>query len=163
MNPLWMVRADLRKTLLSSLGILVLLAIAFSATIAVSLFERSLRQAGAASAQDFDLVVGAPGSRLDLVLTAVYLRSDEVLPLLPYEVVERLQADLRVARVSPLVLADHFREFSIVGVGADFPALRPTLKLASGRWPTQPFETVAGASTALVPGAEFHEIGRAHV
>jgi len=155
MNPLWMVLADLRKTLLASLGILVLLAIAFSATVAVSLFERSLRQAGADSAKDFDLVVGAPGSRLDLVLASVYLRTDEVLPLLPFEVVEKLQGDPRVARVSPLVFADHFGDFSIVGVGADFPLLRPALKLVSGRWPAKPFETVAGATTHLPLGAEF--------
>ena len=155
MNPLWMVVADLRKTLLASLGILVLLAIAFSATVAVSLFERSLRQAGATSAQDFDLVVGAAGSRLDLVLASVYLRTDEVLPLLPFEIVEKLGADPRVARVSPLVFADHFDDFPIVGVGGDFPLLRPALRLVAGRWPGKPFETVAGAGTRLALGTVF--------
>lgn len=155
MNPFWMVSADLRKTLLSSLGILVLLALAFSGTVAVNLFDRALRDAGAASAQDFDLVVGAPGSKLDLVLASVYLRTDEVLPLLPYETVEKLQADPRVTALSPLVLADHHDEYPIVGVGPSFPALRPTLKLASGHWPQKPFEVVAGASTGAPLGAEF--------
>ena len=151
-----MVAADLRKTFLSSLGILVLLALAFSGTVAVSLFERALRQSGASSAQDFDLVVGAAGSPLDLVLTSVYLRTDQVLPLLPYEVVTKLAADPRVASLSPLVFADHWKDFPIVGVGESFPALRPTLMLASGRWPTKPFETVAGASTEGTMGQEFH-------
>jgi putative ABC transport system permease protein len=156
MNPFWMVLADLRKTLLASLGILVLLALAFSGTVAVNLFDRSLRDAGASSAQDFDLVVGAPGSKLDLVLASVYLRTDEVLPLLPYDEVTKLQADPRVKALSPLVFADHNGDYPIVGVGAAFPQLRPTLKLASGHWPEKPFEVVAGAVTGVAIGAEFH-------
>jgi len=133
-----------------------LLALAFSGTVAVSLFERALRQAGASSAQDFDLVVGAPGSKLDLVLASVYLRTDEVLPLLPYEAVTQLEADPRVKAVSPLVFSDHFEDYPIVGVGAAFPSLRPALKLASGRWPEKPFEVTAGAATASALGSEFH-------
>ena len=156
MNPLWMVLADLRKTLFASLGILLLLALAFSGTITVNLFERSLQQAGASSAQDFDLVIGAPGSKLDLVLTSVYLRTDEVLPLLPYFAVTQLEADPRVKALSPLVLADHFEDDPIVGVGSAFPDLRPALKLVAGHWPQKPFEVVAGASTASVLGREFN-------
>lgn len=156
MNPFWMVLADLRKTLVSSLGVFLLLALAFSGTVTVSLFDRALRQAGASSAQDFDLVVGAPGSKLDLVLAAVYLKTDEVLPLLPYEDAEALARDPRVAHSSPLVFADHFEASPIVGIGADFPLLRPSLKLASGHWPRAPFETVAGSSTGSGLGREFH-------
>lgn len=155
MNPFWMVLADLRKTLLSSLGILVLLAVAFSATVMVSLFERSVREAGAASAQDVDLVVGAPGSRLDLVLASVFVRTDEVLPLVSHQVVERLAADPRVAALSPLIFADSHRGYPIVGVGDSFPLLRPSLKLVQGRWPTQPFEVVAGAATGSSLAEEF--------
>lgn len=155
MNPFWMVLADLRKTLLSSLGILVLLSLSFSGTVAVSLFERALLEAGAASAQDYDLVVGAPGSKLDLVLASVFLRTEEVLPLLPFEVVEGLQDDPRVEAVSPLVFADHFDEFPIVGVGPSFPSLLPNLRLVSGRWPQRPFEAVAGAATASPLHREF--------
>jgi len=156
MNPFWMVLADLRKTVLTSLGILLLLSLAFSATVTVSLFDRSLREAGAASARDFDLVVGAPGSRLDLVLSAVFLRTEETLPLLPFEVMQKLQKDPRVALVSPLILSDHSDDFPIVGVGADFPKMRPTFKLASGRWPEKPFEMVAGVTTGRTVGMEFH-------
>ena len=155
MNPFWMVLADLRKTLFSSLGILVLLAVAFSATVTVSLFERALREAGAASAQDVDLVVGAPGSRLDLVLASVFVRTDEVLPLLSYEVVEKLKADPRVAALSPLIFADSHDSYPIVGVGESFPLLRPSLRLAQGRWPSAPFEVVAGSSTGSTLAQEF--------
>lgn len=158
MNPFWMVAADLRKTALTNLGILVLLAFAFSATIAVSLFERSLRQAGASSAQDIDLVVGAPGSRLDLVLAAVFVRTDEVLPLLGPEVVTQLEADPRVKALSPLVFADSHRGFPVVGVGARFPEVRPSLGLLEGRWPRAPFEVVAGLSTGSQAGDEFHSV-----
>lgn len=155
MNPFWMVLADLRKTFLSSLGILVLLALAFSATVAVSLLDRSLRQAGAQSARDIDLVVGAPGSRLDLVLASVFLRTDEVLPLVPYSVVEKLSSDPRVAALSPLVFADSYNGSPIVGIGASFPSLRPTLRLTAGLWPQEEMEVVAGAATGLRVGDHF--------
>lgn len=147
MNPFWMVVADLRKSLLSSLGILVLLAMAFSATITVSLFERSLRKGSSTSAQEFDLVVGAPGSRLDLVLSSVFLKTDEMLPLLGPETVARLEADPRVAALSPLIFADSHWGYPIVGVGPEFPRIRTSLTLASGRWPSAPLEAVAGAGT----------------
>lgn len=155
MNPFWMVLADLRKTLVSSLGILVLLSLAFAVALSLGLIDRAARAAGAHAAEDVDLVVGAPGSRLDLVLAAVYLRTDEVLPLLPESEWRRVESDARVAVSSPLVFADHWSGFPVVGVGADFPRLRPGLRIASGRWPATPFEVIAGASTALVPDAEF--------
>jgi len=155
MNPFWMVLADLRKTFAASLGILVLLALAFSATVTVSLFERGLRQAGAASARDFDLVVGAPGSRLDLVLASVFLRTDEVLPLVDGALADQLAADPRVAVSSPLVFSDHWNGHPIVGVGPAFPRLRPALSLGAGRWPTTDYEVVAGASTGAVLGQSF--------
>lgn len=158
MNPLWMVMADLRKTALTNLGILLLLAFAFSATIAVSLFERAVREAGASSAQDVDLVVGAPGSRLDLILAAVFVRTDEVLPLVGPQVVERLETDPRVVALSPLVFADSHRGFPVVGVGTAFPQLKPSLRLTQGRWPEAPFEVVAGWSTDTPQGAEFHSV-----
>ncbi len=155
MNPFWMVLADLRKTVFSSLGVLILLALAFSATVAVNLLERSLQQAGTNSASEFDLVIGAPGSRLDLVLASVFLRTDEVLPLLDASLVPTLAADPRVAAISPLIFADNHRGYPIIGVGPDLSTLRPSFRLASGRWPQAPFEVLAGNSTGTLLGESF--------
>jgi putative ABC transport system permease protein len=146
-----MVAADLRRHLPSSLGILLLLSLAFSATVTVSIFERGLRRAGAAGSAETDLVIGAAGSSLQLVLTSVFLQTSEVLTLIPYETVKRLRADPRVAAVSPLVFADHWGSSPIVGVGQDFPRLKPRLALARGNWPQAPFQVVAGAAAGVRP------------
>lgn len=148
-NPLALVGAELRRHAFGSLAMLLLLAFAFAASAAVSLFERGLRESGAAFAGDSDLVVGAPGNDLGLVMAAVYLQPDQNLPLVPGAVVDKLARDPRVAALSPIVYADHYMDFPIVGVGRDYPRLRAGLRLAAGRWPQAPFELVAGADAKL--------------
>jgi putative ABC transport system permease protein len=157
-NPLPMVAADLRRHLASSLGILLLLSLAFSATVMVSLFERGFRRAGARGSADTDLVVGAAGSSLQLVLASVFLQTNEVLTLIPSGTVERLSADPRVAAVSPLVFADHWGGSPIVGVGPDFPRLKPRLAVRQGSWPAAPFEVSAGASAGVRLGQELESV-----
>lgn len=147
-----MVRADLRRHLFSSLGILLLVSVAFSGTVAVSLFERGLRTAGVDVARDSDLVIGAAGSEIQLVLGSIYLQTNQVLPLTSYSLVEKLTTDKRVALLSPLVFADHYEDFPIVGIGVDYPALRPNIRLAQGRWPVKDFELAVGATSNLKLG-----------
>ena len=156
MNPLPMVAAEFRQHLASSLGILVLLAFACSGTVAVSLAERGLRQAGVAGSRDTDLVVGAAGSQINLVLASGFLQQLEPLPLVDVAILERLQHDPRVAALSPLVFADSWQGLPIVGIGPDFPAIKPTLRLADGQWPAADFELVAGADAGLAIGQRIH-------
>lgn len=155
MNPFWMVVADLRKNRLSGLGTLLLLAFAFSLNVAAGFFERGVTESGAGAAQDFDLVIGAPGSRVDLVLTTVFLRTDEVLPLMDYRVAEEIEQDPRVAVSSPFVLADNYQGMPIVGVGSGFSQLRPSLVPETGSWPKANFEALVGAEVPLKVGDSF--------
>ncbi len=155
MNPFWMVVADLRKNRLSGLGTLLLLAFAFSLNVAAGFFERGVTESGAGAAQDFDLVIGAPGSRVDLVLTTVFLRTDEVLPLMDYRVAEEIEQDPRVAVSSPFVLADNYQGMPIVGVGSGFSQLRPSLVPETGSWPKANFEVLVGAEVPLKVGDSF--------
>ena len=80
-NPLPVVRADLSRNRLLGLVTVLLVGLALATGIAVISQERALRQGSARAADDFDLLVGAPGSPTQLVLTAVYLRQ-QALPLL---------------------------------------------------------------------------------
>jgi putative ABC transport system permease protein len=157
-NPLPMVAADLRRHLGSSLGILLLLSLALSATVTTSLFERGLRRAGASGSADTDLVIGAAGSSLQLVLESVFLQTGEVLTLIPVETARRLAADPRVAAVSPLAFADRWGSSPIVGVGADFPRLKKRLIPAQGTWPQESFQLIAGAATGARVGQELESV-----
>jgi putative ABC transport system permease protein len=156
MNPLPLVVADVRKHLASSLSIVVLLAIAVSGTVMVNLFERALINAGVSAADNTDLVIGAPGSQMQLVMSTVFLHTKEPLPLIPVAVADRLTKDSRVAASAELLIADQYRGAPIVGVGAQFAELRPDLKLMEGRWAQSLFEVVAGADTQLAIGQAFH-------
>ena len=62
MNPLPMVWADLKAMRLGGLIAVGLIALAVALGVAVGAQERALRQASARAADDFPLVIGAPGS-----------------------------------------------------------------------------------------------------
>ena len=73
MNPCPVVFADLRQSRASALAVVALIAVAVALGVAVTAEERALRSGTARAANDFDLVVGAKGSPVQLVLNSVYL------------------------------------------------------------------------------------------
>ena len=64
--------------------------------------------------QAYDIVVGPPGSPLQLVLNAVYYL-DSPTGALPYSVYERLKAHKDVVHAFPIGLGDTYKGFRIVG------------------------------------------------
>jgi putative ABC transport system permease protein len=102
-------------------------------------------------ARGIDLVVGAKGSPLQLIQSAVF-HIDQPMGNIPLESLARLRGDPGVARVVPLALGDNFRGYRIVGTDAGFVALYGT-SLAQGRAFTAPMEAVLGAEVARATGA----------
>jgi putative ABC transport system permease protein len=102
-------------------------------------------------ARGIDLVVGAKGSPLQLIQSAV-LHIDQPTGNIPLNSLARLQGDPGVARVVPLALGDNFRGYRIVGTDAGFAALYGT-SLAQGRAFAAPMEAVLGAEVARATGA----------
>ena len=84
----------------------------------------------------FDLVVGAKGSPLQLVLNVVY-NLDASPGNIPFSLYEKLQKDPRVKLVVPFSVGDNYRGFRIVGTTDVF------LKKFEPR-PDQPFELADG-------------------
>lgn len=110
-----------------------------------------------------DLVVGAKGSPLQLVLSSIH-HLDLPTGNIPWSQVEALRADSRVVRALPIGLGDNFRGYRIVGTDAGFRDWRDASggtphRLAAGEWFSRPFEVVAGADVAerlgLRPGDTF--------
>jgi putative ABC transport system permease protein len=107
----------------------------------------------------FDLVVGAKGSPLQLVLSTVY-HLDVPTGVIGYDQLERLRADGRVAAAIPVAMGDNFQGFRLIGTDASFLALvertgegtRPMVRLAAGRAFEAPFEVVLGAEVARHTG-----------
>jgi len=93
-----------------------------------------------------DLVVGAKGSPMQLILSGV-LHLDVPPGNVPLAAVNALQKNPLVAEVIPISLGDNFQAFRIVGSSLAYPAHYGAV-LAQGRLWSAPMEAVLGATVA---------------
>ena len=148
MNPLPVVLADLRAMRKVGLAVVALVAIAVAVGVALAAQERSFRKSSARAADDFDLIVAAPGSQTQLVLTTVYLQP-EALPLMDGQVINRLASDPRVKAVAPIAFGDFFHGYPIVGTTQPFVTRWGRVAPAEGRAFTAEGEAVVGADVRV--------------
>ncbi|RDL49563.1 hypothetical protein BLJAPNOD_00665 [Ensifer sp. M14] len=143
------VLADLRRLWAGSLVVVLLIALATALGVAVTMQERALRLGSARAADKFDLVIGAPGSETQLVLSSIFLQPSP-LPLVDGGVLPRLLADPRVASAAPVGFGDSFGGHAVVGTST---ALIGQLEqLTEGRVFATLGEAVAGAAVDLPLG-----------
>ena len=151
MNPLPMVWADLKAMRLGGLIAVGLIALAVALGVAVGAQERALRQASARAADDFPLVIGAPGSASQLMLTTVYLQP-AALGLLPGAMLAKVLADPRAAVAAPVAVADIVRGHPLVGTTAAFASRWGRLQPTEGRLFANEHEAVVGARARFTVG-----------
>ncbi len=144
--------ADLRRLWAASLVIVLLVALATALGVAVTLQERALRLGSARAADKFDLIVGAPGSETQLVLSSVFLQP-AALPLMPGEVLTKLIADPRVGWAAPIGFGDNFQGYPIVGTTTDLIS-GTTTGFSEGQMFAREGEAVVGSGVDLPIGAE---------
>jgi putative ABC transport system permease protein len=99
-------------------------------------------------ARGIDLVVGAKGSPLQLVLSSVY-HLDVPTGNIPLPEAEKVKANAMVAKAIPLALGDTYRGFRIVGTSPDYLA-HYGAQPAQGRLWEAPLEAVLGHEVAGV-------------
>lgn len=144
MNPFPMVLADLRALRWTAPAIVLLVALAIAVGVAIGAQERALRQGSASAASDFDLIIGAPGSQTQLLMSAVYLQPD-ALPLVEGRVLQALAEDERVAHFAPIAFGDISRGYPIVGTTAAFASRWGKVQASEGRLFEAEGEAVIGA------------------
>lgn len=154
------IAADLRRHWAGVLAITLIIALATALGVIVTLQERALRLGSARSADAFDLVIGAPGSETQLVLSSVFLQAAP-LPLLPGSVLAGLVADPRVTWAAPVGFGDFVEGSPIVGTTQ---ALIDGLSgITEGTTFATLGEAVIGANVAMRLGDSFHpQHGQAH-
>lgn len=144
------------RPLLTALHVL-LIALGLATMVVLLLFTRQAEERLAADARPVDLVVGAKGSPLQLILSAV-LHADVPTGNIPLAEARRLAAHPMVASAVPLALGDSYRGFRIVGTEPSYLALYGA-RVATGRAFEKPMEAVVGADVArragLAEGAQF--------
>lgn len=133
---------------------LVLLSIALSSFLLLSVerVRQDLRSSFASAVSGTDLLVGARGGQLPLLLYGVFRLGQPVAPL-RWRSVEAVAADPGVAWVVPLSLGDSHRGFPVLGTtSAYFRHFRhgdgQPLRLAQGEPFRDRFEAVLGAEVA---------------
>jgi len=150
-NPMPMIRADLRSLGWLAWVVVALVAVAVAVGIALGAQERAFRHASARAASDFPLVIGAPGSRTQLVLTSVYLQLD-ALPLIDGESLRRLEHDDRIADFAPIAFGDVVRGHPVIGTTAAFATRWGRLPTVEGRLFAAENEAMIGADAAFALG-----------
>ncbi len=137
------------RPLAAALNVL-LLALGVASITLVLLISSQIDHAFERDLKDIDVVVGAKGSPMQLILAGVF-HIDTPTGNIPLADVKTLQQDPRVATLIPLSLGDSFRGFRIVGTTADY-VTHYEAKLAIGVMFNAPLEAVIGAEVATNTG-----------
>src|SRR3990167_5341585 len=130
--------AAVLNLLVLTLGLAAITLVLLVATQLDKAFERDL--------SGIDLIVGAKGSPLQLILAGVF-HIDVPTGNIPLQEVQTLQKNPLVAQVIPLSLGDSYQGFRIVGTTPDYVA-HYEATLAEGALWQQPMDAVLGASVA---------------
>ena len=137
------------NVLLLALGVASITLVLLTSSQIDHAFERDLK--------GIDVVVGAKGSPMQLILAGVF-HIDVPTGNIPLADVTTLQQDPRVAMLIPLSLGDSFRGFRIVGTTVDY-VTHYEATLAQGVMFKAPLEAVIGAeiatNTGLATGNSF--------
>lgn len=147
-----LVAADLRRQWMGVVVIALIVALATALGVAVTLQERALRLGSARAAAAFELIVGAPGSETQLVLSSIFLQPAP-LPLVPGKVLAALLADPRVAWAAPIGFGDSAGDSPIIGTTEAL--VQGIGRLAEGRTFARRGEAVAGSSILNAVGDAF--------
>lgn len=100
-----------------------------------------------------DVVAGAKGSPLQLILSSVY-HTDVPIGNIDISDFDNIKRNPMVRQAIPIVVGDNFKGWRVVGTTPEFLNLYQA-KFAEGNVFAQPFEVVAGANTTVKMGEEF--------
>lgn len=154
MNPFPLVGAELRRSWAGALALALIIAVAIALGVAVTAQERALRQGSARAADDFDILIGAPGSQAQLALTAVYLQ-EAALSLMPSQTLGDVARRNGIAWMAPIAFGDSYRGMPIVGTTEPFVTRGGKRAPVEGRLFLKDDEAVVGAAVALRVGERF--------
>lgn len=127
-----------------------LLSLGIAVITILLLFSNQLKEKIDQNAKGIDLVVGAKGSPLQLILCNIF-HIDFPTGNIKLNEAERLAKHRLVKKAIPLALGDSYKNFRIVGTNRDYAALYQA-DLASGQWWSTDLDIVAGAVAAETIG-----------
>ncbi len=153
MNNIALVLSSLKSRWLNSLLSVFLTALGVMLALIVIQFSHHIQNRLNADGKNIDIVVGAKGSPLQLILSSVY-HIDIPTGNIPYDSVKKWIKHPQIKDAIPLALGDNWKGYRIIGTT---PAYIDHYEaaLAQGRIWAKPFEAVAGSDTKLQVGDTF--------
>jgi putative ABC transport system permease protein len=142
--------AYIRARALNAALNLLLLALGVGTIVLLLLFSAQLGERLTRDARGFDLVIGAKGSPLQLILSSIY-HVDFPTGNVPLEEVARWRQHPLVETVIPIALGDSVAGFRIVGTEHAY-AEHYGGELMAGRLWEAPFEATIGSAVAAATG-----------
>jgi len=144
--------ANLSLAPLTTVVNVVLMGLGTASIVLLLLAGAQLAQTMSRDARGIDLVLGAQGSPVQLVLSTVY-HADIPPGNIPKRQADQWASDGRVASAIPLSLGDSYRGFRIVGTTTSYAGLYGA-ELAEGRFWAKSMEAVVGSAAATVAGLD---------
>lgn len=153
MNDVTLILSSVKARWLNSFLSVLLTAFGVMLALILVQFGHHIQNRLSADSQGIDIVVGAKGSPLQLILSSVY-HIDVPTGNIPYDQAERWMKNSQIKTAIPLALGDNWRGHRIVGTTLDYMS-HYQASLINGRSWTKPFEAVVGASVGLQTGDSF--------
>lgn len=129
---------------------LLLLSLGLASITLVLLVNHQIQQAFARDLAGIDVVVGAKGSPLQLILSGVF-QIDTPTGNVPLAEVQALQTNPQVAKLIPISMGDSFKGYRIIGTTPDYVSHYAGVMASGAMWQA-PMQAVLGAKVARDTG-----------
>ena len=153
MKLLQLALAYLRHRSLNTFLNVILLALGVAMIVVLLLFSAQVEDRLTRDSRGIDMVVGAKGSPLQLILSSIY-QIDMPTGNISLADAMKLKSHPMIKTIVPLALGDAFRGFRIVGTEHSYLTLYDA-KLAQGELWTKPLDAVLGAAVAKKTGLKL--------
>lgn len=155
MNIFILVWNYLRARPLNTAINIVLLSLGIAVITILLIFNKQLEQKITTNTKGIDLVVGAKGSPLQIILCNIF-HIDFPTGNIPLAEAERISRNRLIKKAIPMALGDSYQSYRIVGTNRDYAALYKG-ELAAGTWFNQELEVTIGSTVAEVSGLKLGE------
>ena len=146
MNLISLVWNYLRAKPMNTVLNILLLALGIAVITVLLLFNNQLNEKISSNAKGIDLVVGAKGSPLQLILCSIF-HIDFPTGNIKLSEAEKVVRHRMVKKAIPLALGDSYNGYRIVGTNHDYPGIY-NATLASGEWWKNNLEVTIGGTVA---------------
>src|SRR5690606_18702246 len=161
MNILILVWNYLKAKPLNTVLNIVLLSLGIAVIIVLLLFNKQLEEKISENARGIDLVVGAKGSPLQLILCNIF-HIDFPTGNINLKEAERIAKNRLVKNAIPLALGDSYEAYRIIGTDKRYADLYK-VEVEQGEWFSEEMEVVLGANVAAMTKFKLNdEFASAH-